>query len=184
MANEWMGAVHEAGGKVLASLDWHPPDHCSFCRYGANQERRIDCAWGCEGTQGVCITGAGVPTEVFNSSNRCVDPISDADFQQSRYFQWPPHCVHRTFGADFDPYLRVPPGTEVIKSGFEQQHDSYSVGTGRPNSFFESSPPHPKPSFIESRLSTRATKKELGCQLPSTRRTAPCTTRRRGARAR
>ena len=61
VANEWMRRMDEAGGTVIATLDWHPPDHCSFCRFGKNSSKRLDCVWGCNGTQGICVTGAGVP---------------------------------------------------------------------------------------------------------------------------
>ena len=34
VANEWMARVDAAGGTVIATLDSHPADHCSFCRFG------------------------------------------------------------------------------------------------------------------------------------------------------
>ena len=34
VANEWMRRMDEAGGTVITTLDWHPPEHCSFCRSG------------------------------------------------------------------------------------------------------------------------------------------------------
>jgi class 3 adenylate cyclase/nicotinamidase-related amidase len=127
VANEWMARVDAAGGTVIATLDSHPAEHCSFCRFGKNQEQRLDCIWGCNGTQGICVTGAGVPTAVFDSSSRCVDPVSEMDFQQSRYFQWPTHCVKDTFGSRFDPYLRVPSRAVKVHAGTREKEDSYSA---------------------------------------------------------
>mmetsp|Transcript_286 Transcript_286/g.1088 ORF Transcript_286/g.1088 Transcript_286/m.1088 type:complete len:937 (+) Transcript_286:60-2870(+) len=127
VANEWMARVDAAGGTVIATLDSHPAEHCSFCRFGKNQEQRLDCIWGCNGTQGICVTGAGVPTAVFDSSSRCVDPVSEMDFQQSRYFQWPTHCVKNTFGSRFDPYLRVPSRAVKVHAGTREKEDSYSA---------------------------------------------------------
>ena len=127
VANEWMARVDAAGGTVIATLDSHPAEHCSFCRFGKNQEQRLDCIWGCNGTQGICVTGAGVPTAVFDSSSRCVDPVSEMDFQQSRYFQWPTHCVKDTFGSRFDPYLRVPSRAVKVHAGTHEKEDSYSA---------------------------------------------------------
>jgi class 3 adenylate cyclase/nicotinamidase-related amidase len=127
VANEWMARVDAAGGTVIATLDSHPAEHCSFCRFGKNQEQRLDCIWGCNGTQGICVTGAGVPTAVFDSSSRCVDPVSEMDFQQSRYFQWPTHCVKDTFGSRFDPYLRVPSRAVKVHAGTRGKEDSYSA---------------------------------------------------------
>lgn len=127
VANEWMARVDAAGGTVIATLDSHPAEHCSFCRFGKNQEQRLDCIWGCNGTQGICVTGAGVPTAVFDSSSRCVDPVSEMDFQQSRYFQWPTHCVKDTFGSRFDPYLNVPSRAVKVHAGTREKEDSYSA---------------------------------------------------------
>ena len=127
MANEWMRRMDEAGGTVITTLDWHPPEHCSFCRFGENLDKRLDCVWGCNGTQGICVTGAGVPTAVFDSSSRCLDAVSDIDFQQSRYFQWPPHCVMDTFGSKFDPYLSVPSRAVKVHAGYDAKLDSYSA---------------------------------------------------------
>ena len=127
VANEWMARVDAAGGTVIATLDSHPADHCSFCRFGKNKEQRLDCIWGCNGTQGICVTGAGVPTAVFDSSSRCVDAVSEMDFQQSRYFQWPTHCVKDTFGSRFDPYLRVPSRAVKVHAGTREKEDSYSA---------------------------------------------------------
>lgn len=127
VANEWMRKVDDAGGTVITTLDWHPPEHCSFCRFGPKLEKRLDCVWGCNGTQGICVTGAGVPTAVFDSSSRCTDPVSDLDFQQSRYFQWPTHCIMDTFSSKFDPYLQVPSRAVQVRSGTESSKDSYSA---------------------------------------------------------
>ena len=127
VANEWMRRMDEAGGTVITTLDWHPPEHCSFCRFGENLDKRLDCVWGCNGTQGICVTGAGVPTAVFDSSSRCLDAVSDIDFQQSRYFQWPPHCVMDTFGSKFDPYLSVPSRAVKVHAGYDAKLDSYSA---------------------------------------------------------
>lgn len=127
VANEWMRRVDDAGGTVIATMDWHPPEHCSFCRFGPDLESRLDCTWGCDGVEGICVTGAGVPSAVFDASRRCVDPVSDVDFQQSRYFQWPPHCVADSFGSRFDPFLRVPPRAVKVHAGYDADHDSYSA---------------------------------------------------------
>ena len=127
VANEWMHRVDSAGGTVIATLDSHPPEHCSFCRFGQNLEKRLDCVWGCNGTQGICVTGAGVPTAVFDSSSRCTDSVSEMDFQQSRYFQWPTHCVEGSFGQKFDPYLNVPSRAVKVHAGTNLNEDSYSA---------------------------------------------------------
>merc|ERR1711935_9332 len=32
--NTWIGHFEASGGRIFASLDWHPSGHCSFCRNG------------------------------------------------------------------------------------------------------------------------------------------------------
>ena len=127
VANQWLARGAAAKSRLMVTLDWHPKEHCSFCRFGKGGKQTLDCVWGCEGTQGLCVTGAGVPQEVFDSSNRCVDEISSNDYVQSRYFQWPPHCVAGTFGAELDPYLEVPPQTTTLKTSLASDRDSYSM---------------------------------------------------------
>ena len=75
--------------------------------------------------EGICVTGAGVPSAVFDLA-AVRGPVSDVDFQQSRYFQWPPHCVADSFGSRFDPFLRVPPGRSRC-TPVRADHDSYSA---------------------------------------------------------
>ena len=127
IANEWLKRGSEGGSRLMVTMDWHPKDHCSFCKFGKKGKQTLDCVWGCEGTQGLCVTGASVPKEVFDSSNRCLDEISSNDYAQSRYFQWPPHCVEGTFGAELDPFLHVPAGTVTLKTSSARDTDSYSM---------------------------------------------------------
>ena len=137
VANDWLERGAARGSRLMVTMDWHPAEHCSFCRFGKKGKQTLDCVWGCEGTQGLCVTGSSVPAEVFDSSNRCVDEISTHDYQQSRYFQWPPHCVEGTFGAELDPFLQVPKGATTLKTSSASDKDSYSmfhavdVDTGR-----------------------------------------------------
>ena len=127
IANAWLKRGSERGARLIVTKDYHPKEHCSFCKFGKGGKRKLDCVWGCEGTQGLCVTGASVPQDVFDSSDRCVDDISSNDFEQSRYFQWPPHCVEGTFGSEFDPFLVVPEETTTVKTSLARDKDSYSM---------------------------------------------------------
>lgn len=136
VVDAWLAAAAAGGATPLASLDWHSPRHCSFCRYGASGDDSLGCTWGCDApgapqVEGVCLSALGVPDVVFDSSGRCVDGISQLDYELARYFQWPDHCVRGSFGARFDARLRVPAGTEVFKLGFENSEDMYSALAGR-----------------------------------------------------
>jgi nicotinamidase-related amidase len=57
--------------------------------------------------------------------------VSLADYADDKYVQWPPHCQQRTFAARFDPYLRMPNSSIVVKKGFLVRNDSYSAYGGR-----------------------------------------------------
>ncbi|OUS42674.1 adenylyl cyclase, CYR [Ostreococcus tauri] len=127
VTNDWLAAGSARGSRLMVTLDRHPEKHCSFCTFGKGGKRTLDCVWGCEGLQGLCVSGSSVPQVVFDSSNRCVDEISSRDFEQSRYFQWPPHCVEGSFGADLDPFLHVPKETMTLQTSAARDRDSYSM---------------------------------------------------------
>jgi len=134
VANDWLALGSSSGSRVMVTYDRHPEAHCSFCTFGADGKQMLNCVWGCEGLQGLCVSGSSVPKEVFDSSNRCLDDVSSNDYAQSRYFQWPPHCVEGTFGVELDPFLHVPSGTMKLKTSFARDRDSYSMFNARDSS--------------------------------------------------
>jgi len=104
----------------MASLDWHPANHCSFCRIN--------------GTALVKHSAKALCTMADNATSlasRCQDSVSIADFNNNTYVQWIDHCVQTSFGARFDPYLKITPNTIVVKKGFVPTNDSYSAFGGR-----------------------------------------------------
>ena len=112
--NDWVDAA--AGGRTLATMDYHPEYHCSFCK---THEGGI-----LPGSY--CLSAFGsLPVP----DSRCVDAISEESFFRSNptaYYQWPSHCVAGTFGARFEPYLNLPNDTTVVKLGTGARRDSYS----------------------------------------------------------
>ncbi|MGZ3664418.1 MAG: isochorismatase family protein [Ktedonobacterales bacterium] len=40
---------------------------------------------------------------------------------------WPPHCIQGTFGAEFHPDLRLPPGTQICSKGTSAFEEGYSM---------------------------------------------------------
>jgi hypothetical protein len=40
---------------------------------------------------------------------------SENDFDEGRYVQWRDHCTQGSFGAQFDPFLRVPDGLRTYR---------------------------------------------------------------------
>ena len=131
VVNHYLSEFAARGAGVFVTLDWHPPDHCSFCRFGQDQTDKLDCTWGCDSElKGNCVTGAGVPLDIFNWTTRCLDPISEKSFQESHLLLWPDHGVEGTFGARLDPYLRVPEGAQFIKVGYNTHEDEYDTLKG------------------------------------------------------
>jgi len=47
--NRWIDAAERGGAKIVASRDWHPPEHCSFHQQGG--EWPPHCIQGSEGAQ-------------------------------------------------------------------------------------------------------------------------------------
>lgn len=43
---------------------------------------------------------------------------------------WPPHCVQDTPGAEFSPYLQIPPGVVIISKGTHREQEEYSTMVG------------------------------------------------------
>lgn len=82
--NEWVDFA--SSGQVYATLDYHPPGHCSFCHTQVGDGI-------VPGTY--CITGTAssplVFSEDFNASHRCRDPISELDWLAAKYFQVASH---------------------------------------------------------------------------------------------
>ena len=131
VVNRYLSEFASRGAGVFVTLDWHPPGHCSFCRFGENQAQKLDCTWGCESElRGNCVTGAGVPLDIFNWTSHCVDPISENAFQNSQLLLWPDHGVEGTFGARLDPFLRVPEKAQFIKVGYKLHEDEYDTLKG------------------------------------------------------
>lgn len=123
--NEWVNAFESNGGLVAYSLDWHSPNHCSFCRNGtaaANPQ-------GHKPTGDICPF-IGKDSAGFDSTGMCEDDRSIAAYRSNQLFQWPDHCVHDQFGSRFSPFLRVSPDALVVKKGFLPSHDSYSAWRG------------------------------------------------------
>ena len=75
VANEWIRVFAAQGYGIVATRDWHPPNHCSFREQGG---------------------------------------------------PWPPHCVQGSFGAQFHPDLKIPPGTLIVSGATNPKHEAYS----------------------------------------------------------
>eukprot|EP00656_Telonema_subtile_P010963 TRINITY_DN1535_c0_g1_i1.p1 TRINITY_DN1535_c0_g1~~TRINITY_DN1535_c0_g1_i1.p1 ORF type:complete len:327 (-),score=64.46 TRINITY_DN1535_c0_g1_i1:215-1195(-) len=121
--NSWIDYFTASNGRVFASLDWHPTDHCSFCRNGTASTNPS----GFHPEGGVC---AALPVPGFNDTGRCQDRVAQADYAKHALTQWPDHCVQSTFGARFSPFLRVPPNATVVKKGWGRLNDTYSAFGG------------------------------------------------------
>jgi len=121
--NEWIRYFNENGGKVFASLDWHPRDHCSFCRNGSASTN----PGGYKPHGGVC---GPLPQHGFNDTGRCQDNVAQDDYMNKALLQWPDHCLESDFGARFQPFLTLPENATVVKKGWDATMDTYSAFGG------------------------------------------------------
>lgn len=119
--NAWIDFV--GSGHVYTTLDWHPAGHCSFCQTGSIPTTNASVSLP---DGGFCLRGA-FSFEHFDGEHRCRDAISEDDYLNHRYYQWPVHCVAGSTGARLDPYLRIPDHSTVIKLGVDLMADAYSA---------------------------------------------------------
>eukprot|EP00048_Salpingoeca_helianthica_P022843 m.20685 g.20685 ORF g.20685 m.20685 type:complete len:318 (+) comp7907_c0_seq1:45-998(+) len=123
--NKWIAAFQASRGHVLASIDWHQPNHCSFCRNGTAQSNPAH--FHPEGS----LCGPIGEASNIDHRGRCIDPASTYDFTRGQLMQWPDHCLAGSFGARFHPYLNIPSSAIVLKKGIFPHLDSYSAFDGR-----------------------------------------------------
>lgn len=100
-------------GTIIYSLDWHPDGHCSHDPSGKM---------------------AGVTS---NTPNICRDDKSIQLLNEGKLNRWPVHCVQGSWGAQFDPHLKISKtdASYVVKKGFWKFFDSYSAFGGRLSKF-------------------------------------------------
>eukprot|EP00470_Lotharella_oceanica_P000673 CAMPEP_0170172376 /NCGR_PEP_ID=MMETSP0040_2-20121228/5608_1 /TAXON_ID=641309 /ORGANISM="Lotharella oceanica, Strain CCMP622" /LENGTH=316 /DNA_ID=CAMNT_0010413003 /DNA_START=1 /DNA_END=951 /DNA_ORIENTATION=+ len=121
--NEWIRYFNQNGGRVFASLDWHPRNHCSFCRNGTQPTN----PGGYKPRGGVC---GPLPSYGFNDTGRCQDSVAQDDYKNGSLMQWPDHCLESDFGARFQPFLSIPANATVVKKGWDSTVDTYSAFGG------------------------------------------------------
>ncbi|GAB5371754.1 hypothetical protein AAMO2058_001607000 [Amorphochlora amoebiformis] len=114
--NRWIESFNANGARIFASLDWHDSNHCSFCRNGTMYPHGAVCG--------------PLPQAGFNATGRCNDSVAIADYGRGSLMQWPDHCVQDRFGSRFQPYLKLPKNTTVVKKGWDVDLDNYSAFGG------------------------------------------------------
>jgi len=133
--NSWIQRrqVDDQNASIIATLDYHPPGHCSFCDVVNGGIDPLTT----EGLLQFCLQGRqtwsldqSAGAVHLNDSHRCRDAVSETSWDASLYYQWPIHAVAGTFDARFDPYLRLPNDTVVFKLGTRLMEDSYSAFDG------------------------------------------------------
>ena len=137
--NDWKKKF-EKSASVATTQDWHPEDHCSFCRFSKGGSTRMVAAYKPEpqaqaditlgktpaeiaaASYGVCLTGGNANTFLDTwATTRCLDETSKQDYLNHKLYTWPDHCVKNTFGSQFDPWLDVT-NTTNFKIGFEKMY--------------------------------------------------------------
>lgn len=93
---------------IIATQDWHPPDHCSFAS----------------------VHNVPPYTQLqFQHPMGKKDASGKVEVQTQ--FVWPDHCVQRSFGAAIEPlflavFERVNVPTTTVKKGYLQDREYYS----------------------------------------------------------
>jgi len=106
--NPLVETFEAAKGTIIYSLDWHPVGHCSFD-----------------------ASNPFIPVTP-STSGFCKDNTSIKMLNQGTLIRWPVHCVQGTWGAQFDPHLKISQtgASYVVKKGFWPHFDSYSAFGG------------------------------------------------------
>ncbi len=97
-----------AGGRVVATQDWHPANHVSFA--SSHPDSKL-------------YDVVAVPVPVHETADRKSPPPPAAVDQTL----WPDHCVQGTPGADFHPKLDLRPVSLIVRKGARTTLDSYSA---------------------------------------------------------
>jgi nicotinamidase/pyrazinamidase len=101
--------IKAAGGRVIATQDWHPALHISFA--SAHEGKKV-------------YDTVTVPlVSVHTSPARTGLPLPDAADQAL----WPDHCVQGSVGAAFHADLDLAPVSYILRKGSEKALDSYSA---------------------------------------------------------
>ena len=112
--NKTANIIHQRGGKVLATQDWHPKGHISFA--SSHKGKKIG--------EIILVPVPEKSVETFNQQfPNLTDPIPAA-MQQ---ILWPVHCVQNTPGAAFHEELDTSLIDYVFRKGYWKNIDSYSA---------------------------------------------------------
>jgi nicotinamidase/pyrazinamidase len=106
--NALAAKLHAAGGRVIATQDWHPPLHVSFASAHAGKK---------------VYDTVTVPLRSIHPKRRDGLPLPGAADQ----VLWPDHCVQGSRGADFHDDLDLKPVSYILRKGSETGLDSYSA---------------------------------------------------------
>jgi len=111
--NPLIETFEAAQGTIIYSLDWHSGGHCSH------------------------VTPPDFTPVAINTPGICRDDTSIKLLNEGKLNRWPVHCIQGSWGAQFDPHLKISTAASsfVVKKGFWQQFDSYSAFGGRLSKF-------------------------------------------------
>jgi nicotinamidase-related amidase len=115
--NSLMRMFEKNGAPVVLSMNWHPENHCSFCRNGT------------EPTHDFCGP-FGYDSKDFNITTACHDRISRKLLEYHMLMQFPDNCIQNDYGSRFSPYLEVSESMTVVKKAFFESFDAFTVWNG------------------------------------------------------
>jgi len=112
--NELAKRVHQKGGKVLATQDWHPAKHISFA--ASHPGKKIG-----------DIIIVPVSEEAVENFSKQFPQLTDTIPAAMHQVLWPIHCQQNTEGAAFHERLDTSHIDFVFRKGYHKNIDSYSA---------------------------------------------------------
>jgi nicotinamidase/pyrazinamidase len=100
--------INAAGGRVIATQDWHPPLHVSFA--SAHEGKKV-------------YDTVTLPLRSVRLKRASPAPLPEAVDQAL----WPDHCVQGSAGAAFHDDLDLRPVMYILRKGTQEALDSYSA---------------------------------------------------------
>jgi nicotinamidase/pyrazinamidase len=112
--NSFARKIHQRGGRILATQDWHPANHVSFAT--SHKNKKIG-----------DIILVPVAEEAVTLFTRQFPELSDPIPAAMQQILWPVHCLQNTEGAAFHDELDTTLIDFVFRKGYRKGIDSYSA---------------------------------------------------------
>ena len=114
LLNSLAEKIHQRGGKVLATQDWHPAGHISFA--SSHADKKIG-----------DVILIPVPEGAVEAFCKQFPTLSDPVPGATQQVLWPDHCLQNSLGAAFHEEFNTRLVDFVFRKGYNKNIDSYSA---------------------------------------------------------